>query len=38
LLVRRSLIKHYSSGILSYIPQIEPVGIYPMSASGLSGE
>lgn len=30
--------KQYSSDILSYIPQIEPVGIYPMSAGGFSGE
>jgi len=38
LLVRCLKVKHYSSDILSYIPQIEPVGIYPMCASGLTGE
>jgi len=38
LLVRCLKVKHYSSDILSYIPQIEPVGIYPMRASSHSGE
>jgi hypothetical protein len=38
LLVRSSKVRHHSSDILSYIPQIEPVGVYPMRASSLSGE